>query len=108
MSRLLLCALLLSMFALGTVRSQTPATGESKRATPEVSGRTGTLPNNPVEDCACESQVLPDALAIVNGVRITRRDIERATEKSVNQLQRQVIEARKRELDLQINSRLLA
>lgn len=108
MSRLLLCALLLSMFAVATVRSQTPTTGESKRATPGVNEQSGTLPNNPVEDCACESQVLPDALAIVNGVRITRRDIERATEKDVNQLKRQVIEARSRELDLQINSRLLA
>jgi len=47
-------------------------------------------------------------LAIVNGVRITRQDIEKATNEAVSQLQRSVIDARKRELDLQINSKLLA
>jgi hypothetical protein len=60
------------------------------------------------DDCACESQVLPPTLAIVNGVTITARDIEKATGEAVRNLQRQVIEARKRELDLQINSKLLA
>ena len=60
------------------------------------------------EDCACESQALPPVLAIVNGVTITPRDIERATSETVRNLQKQVTEARKRELDLQINSRLLA
>jgi hypothetical protein len=63
---------------------------------------------NLAEDCACESQALPSTLAIVNGVTITARDIEKATAESVRNLQRQVIEARKRELDLQINSKLLA
>ena len=59
------------------------------------------------EDCACESQVLPSVLATVNGVTITPRDIEKATGERVRNLQNQVIEARKRELDLQINSKLL-
>lgn len=60
-----------------------------------------------VDDCACESQVLPATLAIVNGVSISARDIEKATGDSVRSLQRQVVEARKRELDLLINSKLL-
>ena len=60
------------------------------------------------EDCACESQVLPATLAVVNGVAIGTREIEKATGESVRNLQRQVVEARKRELDLIINSRLLA
>jgi hypothetical protein len=59
------------------------------------------------EECACESQVLPATLAIVNGVTISARDIEKATGESVRNLQRQVVEARTRELDLLINSRLL-
>ena len=63
---------------------------------------------NVADDCACESQVLPAVLAIVNGVSITPRDIEKATGESVRNLQRQVTEARKRELDLLINSKLLA
>lgn len=59
------------------------------------------------EDCACESQVLPETLAIVNGVKISSNDIKKSTGSSVSDLQRQVIEARKRELDLIINSKLL-
>jgi protein-disulfide isomerase len=60
------------------------------------------------EDCACESQVLPPTLAIVNGVTIGASDIQKATGESVRNLQKQVIDARKRELDLIINSKLLA
>ena len=60
------------------------------------------------EDCACESQVLPSTLAVVNGVAIGARDIDKATGESIRNLQRQVTEARKRELDLLINSKLLA
>jgi len=59
------------------------------------------------DDCACESQVLPATLAIVNGVTISARDIQKATGESVSNLQRQVVDARKRELDLMINSKLL-
>jgi len=59
------------------------------------------------DDCACESQVLPSTLAIVNGVTISARDIEKATGESVRNLQRQVVDARKHELDLMINSKLL-
>jgi hypothetical protein len=60
------------------------------------------------QNCGCESQPLPDTLAIVNGVKITAGDINKSIGESVSQLQRQVIEARKRELDLLINSKLLA
>jgi len=107
MMRLLL-ALAVSIIALTpSVRPQTPTAAETKK-TSGVNEPSAPQPTKDVEDCACESQVLPEALAIVNGVQITRRDIERATEGSVNQLKRQVIAARNRELDLQINSRLLA
>ena len=60
------------------------------------------------DDCACESQVLPATVAIVNGITISARDIEKATAEPVGNLKRQVIDARKRELDLLINSKLLA
>ena len=63
---------------------------------------------NPADDCACESQALPAVLAVVNGVTITPRDLEKATGESIRNLQKQVTEARKRELDLLINSKLLA
>jgi hypothetical protein len=60
------------------------------------------------QNCACEAQVLPETLAIVNGVKITASDINKSVGESVSQLQQQVIQARKHELDLMINSKLLA
>jgi protein-disulfide isomerase len=61
-----------------------------------------------IEDCACESQILPETLAIVNKIKIASNDIEKSTRERVSELERQVIEARKNELNLIINSRLLA
>src|SRR6185503_17770202 len=58
-------------------------------------------------DCACESQSLPETLAVVNSVKITSSDLKKATGDSVSRLQQQVVDARKRELDLMINSKLL-
>jgi protein-disulfide isomerase len=106
----LLYAAVVSIIALPpAVRSQTPIVPDSKNTAPTaVTAQNGSQPTKTVDDCACESQALPEALAIVNDVRITRHDIARATKDSVSQLQRQVIEARKRELDLLINSKLLA
>lgn len=110
----LLYALAVSIIAVTpAVRPQTPTVSGTKNITQPAGVSPQTAPQsnnnvNHVEDCACESQVLPEDLAIVNGVRITRQDIERTTKESVNKLQRQVIDARKRELDLQIDSRLLA
>lgn len=60
------------------------------------------------DDCACESQVLPEDLAIVNGIKITKSDVDKRTGDAVRQLQQQVVNARAQELDLLINSRLLA
>ena len=107
--RRILYALVVSIIALtSVVRSQTPPVSVMKTTPSSVSAKSEPQPVQAVEDCACESQVLPEALAIVNGVRITARDIEKATGDSVRQLQHQVVEARKRELDLLINSRLLS
>jgi len=87
MSRLTLALLLLTVFPL-TVAAQTPS------ARPE--------------DCGCEAEKLPETLAVVNGVKISANDINKTIGDSVSQLQRKVIEARRRELDLMINSKLLA
>lgn len=55
-----------------------------------------------------QSEDLPPTLAVVNGVTISTRDIEKTTGEQVRNLQSQVTEARKRELGLIINSKLLA
>jgi protein-disulfide isomerase len=75
---------------------------EAKAQTPPAQ-----TPAPAATDCACESQVLPDTVAIVNGIKVTGGDIKKSTGDSVGQLQTQVIDARKRELDLLINSKLL-
>ena len=64
-------------------------------------------PANQVADCACEDKPLPEILGVVNGVKITKQDLTQETRTQVEQLQRQVIEARQQELDLQIDSLLL-
>src|SRR5215831_11299524 len=58
-------------------------------------------------ECGCESKALPDVLATVNSKQITGRDLEAIIKNNVQDAQRQVIEARRRQLDLEINSRLL-
>ena len=98
--------IILIMTLTAVARSQTP-TADPKTNLPSPVNQVAVQPNSAVEDCACESQILPEAVAIVNGVKITSNDLKKATGESVSQLQRQVIEARKRELDLTINSRLL-
>ena len=60
-----------------------------------------------VADCGCEDKPLPEILGVVNGVKITKQDLSPETRARVEQLQKQVIEARERELDLQIDSMLL-
>ena len=60
-----------------------------------------------VLDCGCEDKRLTDVLGVVNGVKITKQDLSPETRARVEQLQREVIDARKRELDLQIDSMLL-
>lgn len=58
-------------------------------------------------DCGCEDKPLPEVIGVVNGVKITRQDLSPETRARVEQLQQQVVDARQRELDLQIDSLLL-
>jgi hypothetical protein len=62
---------------------------------------------NAVADCGCEDKPLPEVIGVVNGVKITKQDLSPETRARVEQLQRQIIAARQRELDLQIDSMLL-
>ena len=66
-----------------------------------------TSPTSVSVDCGCEDKALAEVLGVVNGVKITKQDLSAETRASVEQLQREVIDARQRELDLQIDSILL-
>jgi len=107
MSRTIYALMVLMIALTAVVKSQVP-TANPKITTSLPVKQTGGQSNSMVDDCACESQVLPETAAIVSTVKITRNDIKKATHQSVSELQRQVIQARKNELDLTINSRLLA
>jgi len=58
-------------------------------------------------DCGCEANIPPDVLAVVNGTNIPTKDIDDPLKDQIQELQNQVIEARKRQLDIEINARLL-
>jgi protein-disulfide isomerase/nucleotide-binding universal stress UspA family protein len=94
-------------------RPKTPAQTTTPRHTPTPAPRptTAAPPQQqaaaPAEDCGCEAGPLPEVLGTVNGVKITRADLNPQVQQRVAQLQQEVVEARKRELDLQINSILL-
>jgi protein-disulfide isomerase len=92
----------------------TPAQTTTPKPTPKPTQTPAAKPTPvapqaaaPVEDCGCEAGPLPDVLGTVNGVKITRADLSPRVQQQVTQLQQEVVEARKRELDLQINSILL-
>ena len=70
-------------------------------------GAAAAAAKKPAEDCGCESGPPPKVLAIVDGVRITSDEVAEATQANVDELRRQVIELRNRELAVQINSRLV-
>jgi protein-disulfide isomerase len=92
-----------TLFLLAAL-SAAPAAAAGQTQPAAASVRTSA---DPAAACACEAGPLPEVLATVNGVTVTRRDISPAIQKRVAELQQQVVEARRRELDLQINSVLL-
>jgi protein-disulfide isomerase len=99
----LLFALLMMFVAVAPMSAQTST------QTPEATQKPAATQAAPatVIDCGCEDKPLPDVLAIVNGVKITKQDLSAETRQRIEQLQRDVVEARQRELDLQIDSILL-
>jgi protein-disulfide isomerase len=83
------------------------SSGQTRPTAPKQAAAAAAAAADPAAACACEDKPLPDVLATVNGVKVSRQDISPAVRKRVADLQQQVVEARRRELDLQINSALL-
>lgn len=59
------------------------------------------------EDCGCEVKFPEGRAAIVNGVKVTIDEIDEPIKNKIKELQEQIIESRKNEVDLLINARLL-
>jgi len=93
-----------------TTRGRATTKPQAQKATSEPTAQT-TQPQTPTdgkkeEDCGCEVKA-PEEVADVNGVKIFITEIDGPIKEKSQELQNQVIEARKRELDLQINAILL-
>ena len=85
---------ILVLFSILQAQTNSKPTASPKPAAPEKA-----------DDCGCDVP-LPEVLATVNGVKITRQQLT-ANQARIKELQEEVSNARKRELDLQINSGLL-
>ena len=84
------------------------AQGPSKGATQTSSQPAAKATDVKEEDCGCEATNIPaDVAGIANGVTITAKEIADHIKDERDGLQKRVVESRRRELNLQINSRLL-
>jgi protein-disulfide isomerase len=57
-------------------------------------------------DCGCDTP-LPDVLATVNGIKVTKADISPDVQQQIQQVQQEVVNARKEALDEEINNILI-
>ena len=90
-----------------TAKPATPASVTPAKPATQATASPAQSQPDPAKECGCEAGPLPDVLATVGDVRVTRADISPEVSKRVADLQRQVVDARRRELDLQINTILL-
>jgi protein-disulfide isomerase len=101
----------LALIAATPAAAQTrpaPARPQTPSAAPQTSTTAQAAAQKPsANECGCEDRPLPDVLAVVGGVKLTPADLSPETQQQVKRLQQQVIEARRNELNLQINSILL-
>jgi hypothetical protein len=88
----------------GDARASAPSATKTTPAQPAAAAP--ATPEKIAADCGCEA-ALPEVLATVNGLRITKGDVSPEAQQRIAQIQQQVIVARTRELELQINSALL-
>ncbi|HEY6332007.1 MAG TPA: hypothetical protein VI756_21945, partial [Blastocatellia bacterium] len=87
--------------------SSSAAGAPPKAAQPTPAKRDDTAKKDD-NDCGCEVKLPPNAIAIVDGTKITGQEIDDLIKDQVDQLQSRIIQARNREVDLEINSKLLA
>ncbi|MGI9107838.1 MAG: thioredoxin domain-containing protein [Pyrinomonadaceae bacterium] len=99
-------------------RAQNPVRSPATRATPTQAKPVApaTASPSPVVVngglngglCGCESGPLPEVIATVNGVNLSQLGIDERVKEKITELQKNVIDARQSELNLQINTKLLA
>jgi protein-disulfide isomerase len=106
MKKLLLLGLISIFTCVATGLAQTA--GTKPAATKPAATATPTVTDKK-EDCGCDGKTpAPDVYAVVNGIKISAKEVEDPIKDQIKELQNEVIERRKRELDVQINSRLIS
>jgi len=115
---LLLCAAASPQTRRATSARPTPSTGAARPATQQPSATTpaarqptqanSNAPASTVAvDCGCEAGPLPDVLATVNGIKITKADLTPEVQQQIQQIQQEVVSARKSALDDEVNNILI-
>ena len=104
MRRAALLTLLLAVLA-GAAAAQSSVS--SKPQGPASGTKPGAVSDDKTEDCGCEQKAPADVLAIVNGIKIPTREIDDVIKARVEELKKQIIDARKQELMLEINTKLI-
>jgi protein-disulfide isomerase len=114
MNRVSLFTAIATMLTIAVVQSSASSPGVRHMSTTGQDAAkkpAPAIPSKPADkkedDCGCEAKNPPDVLATVGGVKILVKDVDESINDRIKELQSQVIEARKRQLDLEINSRLL-
>ena len=92
-----------------TQQPSQPASGQARSAAPQSPAIpvAGAPAAKKEEDCGCEVNLPADAFATVNGQKIGKKDIEDEIKDQVEQFQHQVPQARQKELQFEIDSRIL-
>jgi protein-disulfide isomerase len=85
----------------------TPARRPTPTPTPAQQQQQQQQGGAKAEDCGCEAGPLPDVLATVNGIKITKADLSPEVLQRIQALQQDVVDARKQILDVKINGILL-
>jgi protein-disulfide isomerase len=103
----LLFVLLIPILAGAASPVQQPAPPATQAAKKQVGPYAPSLAPKKEEDCGCEVNLPADAFATVNGVKIGKTEIEAEIKEQVEQVQGQVPQARQKELQFEIDSKIL-
>lgn len=100
---------IIAVLVLGFVLSKACATKGDQQKADAAADSQSKAPDKQDKkdaDCGCE-KAPPDVFATVNGIKIASKDVDEPIKERIQELQTQVIEARKAQLGFEINSRLL-
>jgi protein-disulfide isomerase len=101
MKRVLTLFMIVAFVCACTAYAQIPAP-QTQPQTPQ-----NPAPAKKDEDCGCEVKLPEGRAAIVNGIKVNVQEIDEPIKNKIKELQDQIIDARKNQVDLLINARLL-